>query len=156
MNKILSLCCAALCLLACAGKSEYQSTTQADINRLTRDAAVEMPRVKVPQFPNRTYNVLDYGADPSGAVLSTEAIQGAIDACTQAGGGTVIIPAGIYTTAPITLKSNVRLYTERNSLIVFSHDLDLYEIYDTWFEGIPTKRLLHLPTANRREYQKPA
>ncbi|MBQ3673172.1 MAG: glycoside hydrolase family 28 protein [Paludibacteraceae bacterium] len=130
----------ALILCACSTAQPYQNTTQRDIDALTNKACFAMPQVKVPSFPNRSYNILDYGADPSGVALATEAIQKAIDECTNAGGGTVIIPAGIYTTGPIQLKSNVRLYTEPNSLVVFSHDLDLYEIYDTWFEGIPTKR----------------
>ena len=131
---------AAAVLGACSSAPQYQTTRQRDIDALTKAASFEMPKVKVPSFPDRTYNVLDYGADPTGAVLATEAIQKAIDECTEAGGGTVVIPAGIYTTAPLTLKSNVRLYTEKNSFIIFSHDLDLYDIYDEWFEGIPTKR----------------
>ena len=140
MNKLLSILCAVLCLSACASKSEFQTTRQSDIDQLTKSASFPMPKVKVPQFPNRTFSVLDYGADRTGVMLSTEAIQQAIDACTEAGGGTVVIPEGLYTTGPITLKSNVRLYTEKNCFVVFSHDLDLYEIYDEWFEGIPTKR----------------
>ena len=140
MNKLLSILCAVLCLSACATKSEFQTTRQSDIDQLTKSASFQMPKVKVPQFPNRTFSVLDYGADPTGVALSTEAIQQAIDACTEAGGGTVVIPEGLYTTGPLTLKSNVRLYTEKNCFVVFSHDLDLYEIYDEWFEGIPTKR----------------
>ena len=141
MKKQLSLMLLAAAIMsACTSAPKYQTTTQRDINRLTKSACFEMPRVPVPSFPNRTFNAADYGADPTGIVLSTEAIQMAIDDCNAAGGGTVIIPEGIYITGPLTLKSNVRLYTAPNSLIMFSHDLDLYEIYDDWFEGIPTKR----------------
>ena len=140
MKKISFLLLAAAVLGACTCAPQYQTTKQRDINALTKSATFDMPKVAVPSFPNRTYNVLDFGADPTGVVLATEAIQQAIDACTTAGGGTVIIPEGIYTTGPISLKSNVRLYTEKNCFVVFSHDLDLYEIYDEWFEGIPTKR----------------
>lgn len=140
MNKFLSILCPVLILTACAGKPEYQTTRQADIDCLTRSASFEMPRVTVPQFPNRTFNVIDYGADPTSVSLSTEAIQRAIDDCTAQGGGTVVIPEGIYTTGPITLRSNVRLYTEPNCFVLFSHDFDLYEILDIWFEGVPTKR----------------
>ena len=138
MRKLTFLLLAAAVLGACS--PEYQTTSQREIDRLTKGASFDMPKVKLPSFPGRTYDVLRYGADNTGVALSTEAIQKAIDECTAAGGGTVIIPEGIYTTGPITLKSNVRLYTEKNSFIVFSHDLDLYEIYDEWFEGIPTKR----------------
>ena len=139
MKKTTFMLLVAAVLSACT-TLQYQTTKQSDINALTKSACFKMPKVKVPAFAKRTFNVLDFGADNSGVTLSTKAIQNAIDSCTKAGGGTVIIPEGIYTTGPITLKSNVRLYTEKNSFIVFSHDLDLYEIYDEWFEGIPTKR----------------
>jgi hypothetical protein len=42
------------------------------------------------------FNVLDYGADPTGATDSRAACQAAIDACRTAGGGTVYIPEGQY------------------------------------------------------------
>ena len=106
-----------------------------------------MPKVPVPSFPGLVINVADliygirdYSADPTGICLSTEAFQLAIDQCNEAGGGTVYVPAGIYVTGPITLKSNVRFYTEKNCIIFFDPNLDLYDIYDEWFEGIPTKR----------------
>ena len=139
-SKLTPMLLVAITMCACTTAQQYQTTRQHDIDALTKSASFQMPEVTVPSFPDRTYNILDYGADATGVELATEAIQTAIDECTNAGGGTVIIPEGIYTTGPIQLKSNVRLYTEPNSLVVFSHDLDLYEIYDTWFEGIPTKR----------------
>ena len=139
MKKITYLLLVAAVLGAC-NSPKYQTTTQRDIDQLTKSACFEMPKVPIPAFPNRTYNVADFGADPPGIMLSTEAIQLAIDDCNANGGGTVIIPEGIYMTGPISLKSNVRLYTEPNSLIIFDPNLDLYEIYDEWFEGIPTKR----------------
>ena len=140
MNKIITALLSVVLLGACTTTSKYQSTTQSDIDQLTQEVVFAMPQVLVPSFPDRIYNIADYGADPTGIELATTAIQTAIDECNAAGGGTVIIPAGVYTSGPIQLKSNVRLYTEPNSLIMFSHDLDQYEIYDTWWEGIPTKR----------------
>ncbi len=140
MYKNFFLLLAVLVLSACSTSPKWQTTTQRDIDKLTKSVSFDMPQVSIPSFPNRTFNVLDYNADPTGMALSTSGIQSAIDECTSQGGGTVIIPAGIYLTGPIQLKSNVRLYTERNCLVIFSPDLNLYEIYDTWFEGIPTKR----------------
>ena len=105
-------------LIGCTS-SPYQTTKQRDINRLTKSASFDMPKVTVPSFPDRTFNVLDFGADPTGVVLATEAIQNAINACSLAGGGTVIIPEGLFLTGPITLQSNVRLYTERNCFVQF-------------------------------------
>lgn len=46
-------------------------------------------------------NVLDYGADPTGAINSQPACQAAIDACRAAGGGTVYFPQGIYNLTPV-------------------------------------------------------
>ena len=102
------LVCATLALQA---RPTYQQMTQKEANALSRQAEFKMPKVTVPSFGKKTYNVLDYGADPTGIELSTKAIQDAIDRCNAQGGGTVIIPAGMYTTGPITLRSNVRLYT---------------------------------------------
>ncbi|WAM31939.1 glycosyl hydrolase family 28-related protein [Caldicellulosiruptor naganoensis] len=57
--------------------------------------------------------VTDFGAKPDGVSFSTEAIQKAIDTCFENGCGVVVIPAGIYLSRPIRLKSNVTLYLER-------------------------------------------
>ena len=103
-NRFILLLLTAAMMGAC-NAPQYQTTTQKEINKLTKSASFKMPKVEVPSFPSRTYNVLDFGADNTGVVLATEAIQKAIDECTVAGGGTVIIPEGIYTTGPITLKS---------------------------------------------------
>ncbi len=129
----------AIALTACSAP-KFQNTTQKDIDALTQTASFKMPQVVVPQFSDKTFSVLDYGADSTGATLSTAAIQQAIDACTAAGGGTVIIPSGVFYTGPISLKSNVRLYTETNAFVLFSNDFSLYPRYTTWFEGIPTMR----------------
>lgn len=127
---------------ACSTSTDnlYQKTTQADIDVITQNVSFDMPSVIVPSFPERTYLITTYGADSTGVQLSTDAIQKAIDDCTNAGGGTVIIPSGVYYTGPITLRSNVRLYTAPNSFVIFSPEVQLYPIYATWFEGIPTMR----------------
>ncbi len=41
-------------------------------------------------------NVKEYGAIGDGQALETSAIQAAIDACREQGGGTVVVPAGSY------------------------------------------------------------
>lgn len=58
-------------------------------------------QIVTPQFPTDDvvvidYDVLDYGADPSGVGDSTSAIQRAIDDSYEVGGGTVWLPAGTY------------------------------------------------------------
>lgn len=140
MKKVLTLISALAILAACGDHNLYQKTTQSDIDALTKSAAFKMPKVKVPSFPNRTFNILNYGADATGQSLCSAAIQAAIDACNEAGGGTVLIPDGVFLTGPIVLKSNVRLHTTRNAFVLFSPEFKLYPIYDASFEGVDTKR----------------
>lgn len=134
----LLLFCAAL--TACQTAPAFQTATQQEIDRLIAGSPLDMPAVTLPAIPDRTYCVTDFGAANDGSALCTEAIQNAIDKATAEGGGTVLIPAGVYSTGPIELKSNVRLYAERNALILFSSDFDLYPIIDASFEGVDTKR----------------
>jgi len=57
----------------------------------------------------QTLSVLDFGADNTGATNTTTAIQAAIDAAEDAGGGTVYFPSGEYLVTVINLKNNVNL-----------------------------------------------
>ena len=59
------------------------------------------------------YSVLEYGAAGDGKANDAAAIQKAIDACHDAGGGRVLLPAGrTYLTGTIRLKANVDLHVE--------------------------------------------
>ncbi len=70
----------------------------------------------------KRYNVKDYGAVADGLTKDTEAIQKTIDACAEAGGGKVWIPAGEYVIAPIQLKSNVTLSLDYGASLLGSQD----------------------------------
>ena len=74
----------------------------------------------------RDYNIVDYGAKADTTVLSTTALQKAIDDCSSAGGGRVIVPAGMYKTGSIRLKSDVHLYLEHGATLYGSTDLKDY------------------------------
>lgn len=56
------------------------------------------------------YNIVDFGAKADSTVLNTKAIQAAIDNCYGKGGGEVLVPAGVYYTGTLLLKSNVYLH----------------------------------------------
>lgn len=65
-------------------------------------------------------NVIDvkkFGAKGDGKTLDSPAINAAIDAAAQVGGGTVYFPAGTYLSASIRLKSNITLYLENGAVI---------------------------------------
>lgn len=70
----------------------------------------------------QTFNILDYGAKNDTNVLSTDAFNKAIDACNKRGGGKVIVPAGIYKSGTIYLKSNVDLHLEQGAVLYASTD----------------------------------
>jgi beta-xylosidase len=74
----------------------------------------------------RDYNIVDYGAKADTTMLSTTALQKAIDDCSAAGGGRVIVPVGNYKTGSIRLKSGVHLYIEHGATLYGSTDLKDY------------------------------
>lgn len=109
-------------------------------NDLYSDIPFDMPHVACPTFPEYIVNIRDFGAVSDGNTLCTEAINNAIAHVNAQGGGTVVIPAGLWYTGPIELLSNVQLHTEYGALILFTSELDAYKIIETSFEGLDTRR----------------
>lgn len=70
----------------------------------------------------RVYNIRDYGAKGDGKTLDTAALQSAIDACTLDGGGTVLVPAGIFLIGTVELKSNVTVHIVASGKLLGSGD----------------------------------
>ncbi|MDW7693187.1 glycosyl hydrolase family 28 protein [Flammeovirgaceae bacterium SG7u.111] len=75
----------------------------------------------------KDFNVLDFGAKGDGTTKDTRAVQAAIDACTQNGGGTVIIPSGkTVVIGTIYLKDYVTLHVENGGILLGSPDIADY------------------------------
>lgn len=72
------------------------------------------------------FNIIDYGASAIEGKNNTVAIQSAIDACANAGGGRVIIRDGVYMSGTIILKSNVNLHIEESGVLLGSPNCDDY------------------------------
>lgn len=89
-----------------------------------REVAVEAPFPMEPireyVFPARDFPITDYGARTDSGVLNTESIARAIQACHEAGGGRVVVPAGEWLTGPVHLRSNVNLYLSPGSVLRFT------------------------------------
>lgn len=71
-------------------------------------------------------NPSSYGAKGNGIVNDTVAIQHAINACAEKGGGTVLMTPGTYLSAPIVLKSNITLKLEKGATLLGSPDFKDY------------------------------
>ncbi len=73
------------------------------------------------------YNIRSYGAVGDGKTNDAQALQKTIDACSAAGGGTVLVPAGsTYLAGPFNFKPHVELYVETGATILASADESLY------------------------------
>jgi polygalacturonase len=73
----------------------------------------------LPTIPPGVFNVTTYGAVGNGSTDNTAAISNAIVAASNAGGGTVEIPAanGVYLCGPLTLKSSINLQVDSGATL---------------------------------------
>ncbi len=71
-------------------------------------------------------NVKKLGASGDGATLDTRALQKAIDACGQNGGGTVYFPPGRYLSGTIVLRSRITLHFDPGAILMGSTKLEDY------------------------------
>lgn len=91
----------------------------------------------VPQFPDKNYSIIDFGAVADGVTDNTQAFKLAINRCHDEGGGKVIVPAGSFLTGPIHLKSNVNLHLENGAKVLFIKDPKAYLPHvRTSYEGV--------------------
>ncbi|MDT0644638.1 glycoside hydrolase family 28 protein [Zunongwangia sp. F363] len=121
-----------LLFLSCkAGKTELSS------EKAWNRADKILEDIVVPHFPNRTFDVTEYGAKADGSTNNSEAFRKAIADCNAAGGGMVLVPAGKYVTGPIHLKSNVNFHLAEGAEILFSQDKsDYLPMVHTSYEGV--------------------
>ena len=96
-----------------------------------------LARIKPPRFPKRTFDLNKFGAKGDGRTDCTLAFRRAINECTKAGGGKVVVPPGTYLTGAIHLKSNVNLEITKDATIKFSQNPKDYlpVVFSRW-EGV--------------------
>ena len=75
----------------------------------------------------QTYNVRDFGAKGDGKNLDSPAINAAIEKASQAGGGTILLPAGNYLCGSIRMKSDINLHIDAGATIIASADSKAYD-----------------------------
>lgn len=99
-----------------------------------------LPTAQLPRFAKDTFSIAAYGAKADGITLNTVAINKAITACSEKGGGVVLIPRGIWVTGPVVMKSNVNLNLAIGAILQFTGDFDQYPLTEGNWEGLPAVR----------------
>jgi len=95
-----------------------------------------LSRIVAPKFRDRDFDITRYGARADASFDNTDAIHRAIQACSAAGGGRVVVPAGRFVTGPVHLVSNVNLHIARDATLAFTPDVAKYlPAVLTRFEG---------------------
>jgi polygalacturonase len=122
MKSILTIATALLVCLPLPATA-WEKKLRADLERMADDLNRNLKPWPVPGF---TVDVDKLGAIPDGTTLNTTAIQKAIDACSEKGGGTVRFPKGDYVTGTIVLKSGVMLEIAKDARLLASTNLADY------------------------------
>ncbi|MDE6377788.1 MAG: glycoside hydrolase family 28 protein [Duncaniella sp.] len=120
MNRFITFIAGALaCLSASALTPDAYSSCYCDL-------PLEMARVTPVTFPDRSACITAHGAVGDGVTLNTASIQACIDSLAALGGGTVEIPAGVWLSGPLELRSNICLDLAPTAILYFSPDKSLY------------------------------
>ncbi len=105
-------------------------------------ASVVLAPVALPSIPVRQVDLVSFGAVGNGTQLNTMAFAAAIAAVAEQGGGRVNVPAGIWLTGPIIMRSRVELHLAAGAIILFTPDRSRYPLVQTTWEGNSAVRCL--------------
>lgn len=92
--------------------------------------------VELPEIPKGVYSIADYGAVPGGIVSNTAVINEVIRQVAAFGGGTIVIPKGLWLTGPVTLLSHIALHLEKGAVLLFDKNEEEYSLYESDYEGM--------------------
>lgn len=125
-------------LTACCGKKEHSGYPTFEWAKPEQIDLSWANDVGAKQFPGNTaiYNANEFGAVNDTSILSTVAIQKAIDFCYEKGGGTVTLNPGNYVSGALFLKSGVNLQLDKEVVLYGSTNINDYPEIDTRIAGI--------------------
>lgn len=87
------------------------------------------------RVPAADHAITAFGAVAGGVTLNTTAIQAAIDAAAAQGGGTVVVPAGVFRSGSLFLKQGVALHLAAGAVLKGSENIEDYPKLMTRIEG---------------------
>ncbi|MBC3765683.1 glycoside hydrolase family 28 protein [Neptunicella marina] len=126
-------------LVSGCGRNEMASASSAPAAGGTRWKLADEIRRSVRQvaFADQEFVITDFGAKAESGVDNTQAIKQTIEACHQAGGGRVVVPAGRFETGAVHLLSNVNLHLQQDATLAFLTDPAKYlpAVFTRW-EGM--------------------
>ena len=126
-NLLLLACAALLMPMSLSAQAEAQTDPWSQADEIVNN-------IKKVSFPERQVSIVDFGAVANNPqALAHDAINLAILAMNQQGGGTVVVPADTFYTGPITMKSNVRLHFQDGAVLRFTTEPEYY------FPAVPTR-----------------
>ena len=131
--KLLTICVSAGFITSC-------TCSEGEYARFCASLPFEMQVPQRPSIPERSVCISTYGGNGNGIELNTDAFEAALSDLASKGGGHLVVPAGVWRTGPITLRSNIDLHLEHEAVLVFDPSLDLYPIVNTVYEGLDTRR----------------
>ena len=84
---------------------------------------------------SREVSITDFGAVADDSTINTKAIQAAIDHLAAEGGGTVLVPAGVFMSGALFLKPKVNLHLQKGAVLKCSTDMANFPVQRTRIEG---------------------
>ncbi|WP_081743753.1 glycoside hydrolase family 28 protein [Bacteroides timonensis] len=112
-----------------------------DYSRFLHHLPFDMPQLQLPDILGNRISLTEYGGVGDGITLNTECFREAIEHLSAKGGGTLVVPAGIWLTGPIRLKSHIELHLEKNALLIFTSDFWSYPSRSTFFTEVFYRQL---------------
>ena len=88
-----------------------------------------------PEITDGVCNIRRFGARGDATTMDTASIQKALDACAAAGGGTVLVPPGVYLTGTLWLRSHVNLHLQNGATLLASPNPEDYNADDAFPEN---------------------
>lgn len=79
--------------------------------------------------------ITDFGARADGTTVHTRAIQAAIDHLAARGGGTVVVPPGVFVSGALFLKPGVHLHLDAGAVLRCTTDMSHFPAQRTRIEG---------------------
>ena len=109
-----------------AAMEKPETEPQQEYAKYYEGLPVKVKPVTRPVIPANTLSLKETGGTGDGITLCTDAFAQAISQLSGKGGGRLNVPEGVWLTGPIELKDNIELHLDKNAIIVFSPDKQLY------------------------------